>query len=275
MSSQNALNTIDLSQKQPLTSKDTIDDSHCLGSRNSGATIHNHAELTQLEKVALHDLLEGWCNTRPNRSVTPILQQMFYARIFESWNTENDSVSIPVAPGKKQQAEVAVAVGTFKNDLPVTPMKRKSGETLQNKPQRRAGARAWLGVQLQPESCSFTTLWRDGLGATVNGDHVRLDDGLTMEKAVGKACVNFDQAEKVRVQGYNTALVIALARTRIIAFAKAGTVHPPVVAEDLRINHRLRQCVLISDNYAKFATMIVNVGTMLERANVGQAGFLM
>ncbi|EKJ74948.1 hypothetical protein FPSE_04840 [Fusarium pseudograminearum CS3096] len=146
MSSQNASNTIDLSQQQPLTSKDIIDDSHCLGSRDQGATIHNHHELTQLEKAALHDLLKGWCNTRPNQSVTPILQQMFYARIFESWNSDNGSVSIPARPGKKQLAQVAVAVGTFKMDLPVTPMKRKSGENLQNKPERRAGAKAWLSV---------------------------------------------------------------------------------------------------------------------------------
>lgn len=117
---------------------------------------------------------------------------MFFARIFESWNSDNDSVSVPVAPGKKQLAQVAVPVGTFKIDLPVTPMKRKSGEKLQNKTQRRAGAKAWLSVQLQPESCSFTTLWRDSLGATVNGDHMRLDDGMTMEKAIAKACINFD-----------------------------------------------------------------------------------
>ncbi|CAF3533564.1 unnamed protein product [Fusarium graminearum] len=219
MSSESAVNTIDLADKIPLTTAKTIADVNCVESRVKDATIFNHAELTQQEKMALHDLLQGWCDTRPGNKISPLLQKMFFARIFESWNFDNDSVSVPVAPGKKQLAQVAVPVGTFKIDLPVTPMKRKSGEKLQNKTQG-------------------------------------------------------EQAEKARVQGYNNALIIALARARIIAFAKAGTVHPPVVAEDLRINHRLNQCILISDNFNKFATMMINVGSLLQRANLSQADSL-
>lgn len=46
------------------------------------------------------------------------------------------------------------------------------------------------------------------------------------------------------------------------------------MAEDLRINYRLNQCILISDNFNKFATMMINVGSLLQRANIGQADSL-
>ncbi|KAL6912814.1 hypothetical protein FSHL1_010497 [Fusarium sambucinum] len=83
----------------------------------------------------------------------------------------------------------------------------------QGNSKRRAGTRAWLTIQPQPELGTFNTAWKDGSNVAVNGEHVQLDNGL----ASAKAAVNFDQAEKARVQGFNTNLVVALARLRILA----------------------------------------------------------
>ncbi|GKU21030.1 unnamed protein product [Fusarium langsethiae] len=268
-------NTINLSHQTPITSAEIMVDSDCVQSRDKGTTIYNKDDLTRQEKEALCDLLREWCTTRPNQIVTSALVQVFFARVFQAWNSENDCISLPVIPGKKKLAESAVPVGTFKHDLPITPQKPKSGENSHQKASRCAGARAWLSAHLQTEAYGLATLWRDSLGATVNGDHVRLDDGITMERAIAKACINWDQAEKARVQSYNTSLLIALARLRIVNFAKAGTEQRPVVPVDLCVNQRLMRCQLISDGFARIMEVMNNAGDALERANVGQADYLM
>ncbi|RGP60586.1 hypothetical protein FSPOR_10553 [Fusarium sporotrichioides] len=197
-------NTINLSHQAPITSAEIMVDSDCVQSLDKGTTIYSKDDLTRQEKEALYDLLREWCTTRPNKIVTPALVQVFFAWVFQAWNSENDCISLPVVPGKKKLAESAVPV--------------------------------------------------------VNGDHVRLDDDTTMERAITKACINWDQTEKARVQVYNTSLVIALARLRIVNFAKAGTDQLPVVPGDLCVNQRLMRCQLISDGFARIMEVMNNVG---------------
>lgn len=52
-----------------------------------------------------------------------------------------------------------------------------------------------------------------------------------MEMTISRAIINWDRSQKTQVQGYNTALTIALARSRVVRFAKVETNHPPSLTE--------------------------------------------
>ncbi|KAM0204410.1 hypothetical protein ACHAPI_000165 [Fusarium lateritium] len=237
--------------RAPMTSEQIASDSFVCQSRNILDSIVNESDLTINEKAKLFDLLQHWCMTRPStpghaQAVSASLRHAFYELVFENWDSDNDFISFPVRTEKKLP-QIAVPVGVFTEDLPVTPKKRKLGQEQQLNKGRRAGAPACLSVHLNAQGFNFETLWRDQHGSTVNSKFVRLAEGLTMEKAIEKAILNWDAWERKLVQQFNTELVVALARRGILEFSRAGTEAPPYVSADLEINGRLIQCDLVSD----------------------------
>ncbi|CAJ0554128.1 Ff.00g126400.m01.CDS01 [Fusarium sp. VM40] len=255
--------------KAPMMSEQIAADNFVCQSRNILDSIINESDLTINEKSKLFDLLQHWCMARPStpghaQAVSASLRHAFYELVFENWDSENDFISFPVRAEKKL-AQIAVPVGVFTEDLPVTPRKRKLGQEQQLNKDRRAGAPAYLSVHLNAQGFNFETLWRDQHGSIVNSKFVRLAEGLTMEKAIEKAILNWDARERKLVQQYNTDMVIALARRRIREFSRAGTAALPYVPSELEINGRLIKCDLISDGMHEMSQSFLRIVQAVER----------
>ncbi|KIL91087.1 hypothetical protein FAVG1_05784 [Fusarium avenaceum] len=215
--------------------------------------------------------------TRPStpghaQAVSAYLRHAFYELVFENWDSENDFIAFLVR-AEKRLAQIAVAVGVFTEDLPVTPRKRKLGQEQQLSKGRRAGAPAYLSVHLNAKGFNFESPWRDQHGSTVNSKFVRLAEGSTMEKAIQKAIkkaiLNWDAWECELVQQNNTEMVIALARRRIREFSRAGTAAPPYVPSELEINGRLIKCDLISDGMHEMSQSFLRIVQAVERVHSG------
>ncbi|RGP78160.1 hypothetical protein FLONG3_3729 [Fusarium longipes] len=112
----------------------------------------------------------------------------------------------PIAFAKKL-SQNAIPVGTFSTNLPVTPQNRKAG-ACQDKDCRRAGAPASLSVRLENVVQGYKIMWRDTKGFALNGDLIRLKNGLNIGMTVTQAIINWDQAERSRVESYNASLIV-------------------------------------------------------------------
>jgi hypothetical protein len=99
-------------------------------------------------------------------------------------------------PIEKKLPQIAVPVGVFTQNLPITPRKRKLGEDQQLNLGRRAGAEAFLSVHLNAQGSNFETLRRDRKGSTVNGKFVRLSEGMSMEKVIERSILDWDAWER-------------------------------------------------------------------------------
>lgn len=127
----------------------------------------------------------------------------------------------------KKKEQVSVPVGKLNDNLPITPMKRKKRQAEQLDTTRAQGATTLLSIHLNIRAYDVSFLWRDGNFSTINQKYVDLDEGLTMKMAIRRAVLNYDQCETARIEQFNKALIIALARLRILAFWRRGRRRSP------------------------------------------------
>ncbi|KAI8714395.1 hypothetical protein NCS52_01159200 [Fusarium sp. LHS14.1] len=232
------------------------------------------ADLSEREKESLYDLLERWATMRPSngtttQTITETFKSQFFEEVFNRWTSVHDFVPLPILPERKKE-QVSVPVGKLKDNLPVTPMKRKRGQADQMDLARVRGATALLSIHLSIGAYDLGFLWRDGNFATMNQKFVQLDEGLTMKLAIRRAILNYDQCETSRIEQYNKALVIALARLRILAFAKTGTQAVPSVDDAHRVNGRIEMVELASDLLLQFSADIGVIARDCMSLRIGQ-----
>ncbi|RSL96668.1 hypothetical protein CEP52_011342 [Fusarium oligoseptatum] len=103
--------------------------------------------------------------------------------------------------------------------------------------------------------------------------YVDLDEGLMMKAAIRRAILNYDQCEAARIEQYNKALIIALARLRILAFAKAGTQEVPSVNDAHRVNGRIKVVELASDQLLEISTDLGDIARDCVRLRVDSLSY--
>ncbi|KAF4426084.1 hypothetical protein FACUT_9936 [Fusarium acutatum] len=178
---------------------------------------------------------------------------------------------MPIINDKKLK-ETSVAVGYFVKNLPVTPSKRKRGQSFQTNPHRMAEADAYLNVSFEANSQGkdCKTCWKDEGGLTVSSEFVRFKDGMSRAQAVELAIVNWDKCERAQVDKYNSEFIIALARMHTVRFAKDGTSHPLYIPHELQVNSRTLKCKLISDEFEAYKGMINTISQRLQKTKLGR-----
>ncbi|KAF4965883.1 hypothetical protein FSARC_6353 [Fusarium sarcochroum] len=265
-----------------MTTQEIRNDSHISTTRAAAITIMQASDLTKEEKGALHDLLQVWMEMRPggranDHGISSRLRKDFYDIVFHLWDSSTEFNPLPTLSDQKLP-EIAVSVGTFREDLPLTPRKSKRGQQDQEMKSRRSGALAWLSAYLTADEggvrrCLHRSddLWRDSTGPAVNSKYVQLNEGLTMEKAIERAVINFDQNDRDMVENYNTRLVVALARSRIYRFGQAGTHSAPVVPHHLQVNERTIKCDSIGDTLEAMAQSLTTISDRIKRRQTGAA----
>lgn len=264
-------------QPAPLVPLSTVlMDGDVTVSRDNTTTIFEAKELSLIGRDSFSDLLREWCDarraTRTNtQTFTADDQKSFFEKVFYLWISDDDMVAMPTLQEKKIQ-ETSVPVGYFIENLPVTPSKRKRGQTFQTNPRRMARAPAYMSVKFEANSQGkeFKTCWKDEGGLTVSSEFVKLKEGFTKAKAIEAAIVNWDKCERARVEKFNTELIIALARMRIVRFAREETANPLYVPQDLRVNNRTIKCDLISDEFEAFKDMVNAVSERLKKKKIGR-----
>ncbi|KAM0441243.1 hypothetical protein ACHAPT_000550 [Fusarium lateritium] len=220
-----------MSQHAQLPSLDFSQDTDVAPVRPVRQPIRGPGELTAAEKAALVDLLEAQADMLGGERV-PVTRRDFdklMFRVFEGkWTSRKKQCgSIPTRPSRKVEQYVILA-GTLSLDQP--PPKVPKGEEAQEvPPERRRGAPVYLRMSFRQEK----VLWGyvDEAGKTVIKKHVSLRPGATLPELKAELIQRFDKLEMETVREYNLARLIILARRRIVNFSKAGTEHPPVVAQ--------------------------------------------
>ncbi|KAF4332686.1 hypothetical protein FBEOM_13524 [Fusarium beomiforme] len=140
-----------------------------------------------------------------------------------------------------------------------------------DKHNRRANEPTYLSVEFDHESDSkdFNLVWKDGASNKAPARYAKLNEGMTKAQAIESAILNWDKNERLIVDKYNTKLIIALARMRIVRFAKEGTNNFPYIPQDLRVNDCTLQCQLASDEFEEYYGDIKKVHENLKRRKVG------
>ncbi|KAF5006483.1 hypothetical protein FDECE_7143 [Fusarium decemcellulare] len=133
---------------------------------------------------------------------------------------------LPVLADRKF-AETSITVGTLKEDAPITPRKRKLGDTVQTNQTR------------------------------VQGAPVKLS--MTREQAIENAILHWDANERRRVTTHNGHVIVALARARIVDFAEAGSARIPFIRQDLQINNRIVKLEPRPDGIAEYGACLVRI----------------
>ncbi|EXK42756.1 hypothetical protein FOXG_18144 [Fusarium oxysporum f. sp. lycopersici 4287] len=124
-----------------LTAEQMAVDTELVASRAAGQSTVSAAESTRLEKMSFNDLLQEWCNTRP---ATARHNQVI------SSDSDDSFISLPqLLPNKLGQT--SVPVGKLTDNLPITPLKRKRGQTMQDDNRWVANAPAFLSVEFKSE----------------------------------------------------------------------------------------------------------------------------
>ncbi|EXA50620.1 hypothetical protein FOVG_03239 [Fusarium oxysporum f. sp. pisi HDV247] len=256
-------------------------DTELVASRAAGQSTVSEAGFTLLEKISFNDLLQEWCNTRPatarhNQVISSALRKSFFERFFQLWDSNDTFVSLPQLPPKKLR-QTSYEAGLFKANLPVTPSKRKREITKQDYDHRMAGKPAFLSVEFssEAEGGEFCLVWKDGGSTKVPVEYVKYKEGMAKAMAIGGAITNWDRNERAGAENFNTKLIIALARMRIVRFAKAGTQDFPYIPQELRVNNRTIQCKLISDEFEEFFNVMKAVHEGLSRSKVGAPNHMM
>ncbi|RSL76722.1 hypothetical protein CEP51_009704 [Fusarium floridanum] len=219
--------------------------------REPSKEVKTVADLSDREKEAVH--VDLWSTRLP-------------------WTSAHDFIPLPTLPDKKKE-QVSVPVGKLNDSLPVTPTKRKRGQAEQLDPARARVATALLSIHLNIATYDVGTLWRDGNFATINRKYVDLDEGLTMKAAIRRAILNYDQCEAARIEQYNKALIIALARLRILAFAKTGTQEIPSISDAHRVNGRIKVVELASDQLLEISTDLGDIARDCVRLRVDSLSY--
>ncbi|KAF4469718.1 hypothetical protein FALBO_3364 [Fusarium albosuccineum] len=196
---------------------------------------------------------------RPGQQVITLqLCDDFLKSVFDNWTSENSCNPLPVLAQRKF-TETSITVGTLKQDAPITPRKRKQGDTVQTNLARVQGAPVKLSVYLNLGEGTFGLLWRDRRSATINPGNVRFDEEMTRELAIEKAILHWDANESRRITTHNSHVIVALARSRIVDFAEAGTARLPFIREDFLINNRIVRLELASDGIADYGACLVRI----------------
>ncbi|SCO83850.1 uncharacterized protein FRV6_07977 [Fusarium oxysporum] len=245
-------------------------------SRDNTTTIFEAKELSLIERDSFSDLLREWCDarraTRANaQTFTADDQKSFFEKVFYLWISDDYMVAMPTLQEKKIQ-ETSVPVAYFIENLPVTPSKRKRGQTFQTNPRRMARAPAYMSVKFEAGALGndFKLYWKDEGGLAVSSEFVRFKEGVTKAQAVEAAIVNWDKCERARVEKFNTELIIALARMRFVRFAREGTARPPYSPQELRVNNRTIKCNLISDEFEEHYNIMKAVHEGLKGRKIGR-----
>ncbi|UPK93983.1 hypothetical protein LCI18_004918 [Fusarium solani-melongenae] len=220
------------------------------------------ADLSEREKESLCDLLERWAIMRPSGgttaiSITTTFKAQFFEEAFNRWTSAQEE-GTSVFPVEK-----------LNDNLPITPMKRKRGQAEQLDSARARGATALLSTHLNIGAYDVGFLWRAGTFSTINQKYVGLDEGLTMKLAIRRAILNYDQCETARIEQFNKALIIALARLRILACSKTGTQAVPLVDDTHRVNGWIKMVELASDLLLQISANLGEIGRDCVRLRVG------
>ncbi|KAI1045519.1 hypothetical protein LB505_008706 [Fusarium chuoi] len=260
----------------PLTQAQILADAEITPDRPAKTTITEARGFSLLEKTSFSDLLQEYCDTRPPTGddslvFTAELQNSFFEKVFQYWDSDDELVVMPTLLQKKIQ-QTSARVGYFTQTLPVTPSKRKRGQNFQTNPHRMANADAYMNVSFEANSQGkeFKYCWKDEGGLTVSAEFVRYKDGYTKATAIEAAIVNWDKCERARVDRYNSELIIALARMRTVRFARDGTANAPAIPQELRINGRTLKCQLISDDFEEHADIVQAVRSGLKARKIGR-----
>ncbi|KAI1030614.1 hypothetical protein LB505_004145 [Fusarium chuoi] len=265
----------------PISFEQMLNDSEVSETRSSGSAIFSATDLTLHEKLSFHDLLTEWCSQRPttegrSQVISHELRTSFFARVFRLWDSNETQISLPkLAP--RTLKETSFEAGYLKDTLPITPSKRKRGATLQDNINRLANKPACLSVEFSSESegKEFRLVWRDKGGSRVPVDYAKYKEGITKAKAIQGAITRWDRDERFRVEEYNTKVIVALARMRIVRFAKAGTQDVPYIPQNLQVNDRMIPCKLISDEFAEYFQVMKEVYEGLGCSKVGAPNHMM
>ncbi|KAF5713200.1 hypothetical protein FMUND_8050 [Fusarium mundagurra] len=150
----------------PISFGRLLDDNEVVETRSNGSGISSAADLTVHEKISFHDLLTEWCNARPatarhNQVISSELRKSFFDRVFQLWDSRETQVSLPqLAP--RTLKETSFEAGYLQDNLPITPRKRKLGDTAQRNEHRLANKPAYLSVEFSSESEGRDPpVWRD------------------------------------------------------------------------------------------------------------------
>ncbi|PNP61536.1 hypothetical protein FNYG_13686 [Fusarium nygamai] len=175
-------------------------------------------------------------NPQDMPSITEAIEQDFaYGR--RPWDS-TCPVPMPHEPVYKF-SESALQVGHFKDDLPSDDAPSAN---------RKKGAKAYLMVKRDGDKTGF--LWCDADGEAVDKNCIVMTEGLVVKKLKKDLVEMYNAQEERLVELYNCAILIMVARRRVVKFAARGTAKPPVIDDEdklERFRHFKEKAVLCSE----------------------------
>lgn len=203
-----------------------MNDSAVQESRPPDTGIYKPADLTRQEKVQLMDLLTSFMSmvkNMPDEARTRELYQEFLASIFKRWISEKKPDRHPMLPPLGFGA--VVHVGILRETHP--GIRPPVGATLSNfpvTPARIAGQPVFYGLELSLNEGGWRWFFMDRMTGHVDAPFVNMG-GLTLAEARRRVISKYDRNELKRITKYNLDLVVAVARRRIMKWAKHGSEH--------------------------------------------------
>lgn len=223
-------------------------------SRAPNKAVAKAYDLTGIEIYVFHKLAIPWerieGNAKQDTLTTEILEN-FLKAVFKRWDTTHGAPMIPDGPKKRDKRQMSVQIGKWANDAPESVAKGRKRKQegfdeskMKEAKARKLGATAWLAVSTEhPEVVKFE--FRDDNQQMVSQTKVKVSyhPYTAYESAQVQSMRVFDQAEAARAEDFNKRLLISLARSRIVAFAKNGSgledSPSPLIAAD----HQLGKCL--------------------------------
>ncbi|KAF4986867.1 hypothetical protein FDECE_15737 [Fusarium decemcellulare] len=210
-------------------------DPNLVATRPAGALVTDPSHLTAAEKINLIDLIEAYASMYdPPTKIQQHDLEGLLTSVFGGWDTsvDEDEIQNPILE-KRSVPETRLHVGHFRVTLPLS--KNQKAKSLPQKPERMAGAKAYLSLALNPERMASAKTYLSL--AFMNSEQELLLPGWTINTAKAKAVRNYDTAEKTRIAQYNFELIVACARRWIKRWAADGTdVQPVANANDIPNN---------------------------------------
>ncbi|KAF5628190.1 uncharacterized protein FTJAE_8942 [Fusarium tjaetaba] len=176
-----------------MTPQAMLNDAEVVATRVRGNRVPEGSNLTVVEKISFQDLLQEWCDARPatighTQVLTEELRKGFFPKVFTNWDSDESCVPLPsMAPRTLQKS--SFHAGYLKDNLPITPQKRKRGVTVQDNPKRMALQPAYLTVEFSSESegKELRFVWRDEKGTRVPVDYIEYREDVTKAQAIQSA----------------------------------------------------------------------------------------
>ncbi|KAM0235658.1 hypothetical protein ACHAP5_009628 [Fusarium lateritium] len=160
-------------------------------------------------------------NSRPPFQLTVANWDSFLDDIFKSWDTRSQAPANPVMPLRKFH-QTHIQVGRLKHDHPLADAQLRDGARVQ-KIERTRGAPVFFGLTPNYETGCVQWFWRDAKCASINPDHVTLDEGMDSHTIRRDALKNYNFHKLPRMREHNLASNIACARRAIKKWVEAGT----------------------------------------------------